>query len=1096
MLMTTENLFTKRLWINLSIRIKQALFTVLFIFLGMLTLTAQEQTNRYAEITDPKLVHINKEAARASFFSFSNVKEAQEASYASKGSDFLLLNGSWKFHYVENFAERPVNGFYEMDFDASEWKDIRVPGNWEVQGFGIPIYVNTSYEFTSPGHAPYWDAPNPPLVPKEFNPTGTYRREFTIPASWEGKEIILSSDGTKGAAYFYLNGAFLGMTKESKTPARFNITELAKTGKNVLAIQIHRFSEATYLECQDFWRLSGLERDIYLYARPKLHLADFFAHTPLDAAYRDGVFGLDVTVRNETAGNQPFSVTYALTDAEGNGVAQETLSGDVSGEATLRFDKTIPNVRPWSAETPHLYQLTIELKDEAGATVEATAVKVGFRTAEIKDKQLQINGKPVLVKGVNLHEHNEYTGHYVPEELMRKDFELFRKYNVNTIRTCHYPQPELFYRLADEYGLYVIDEANIESHGMGYNLSAGGTLANNLLFLESHLNRTVNMVERDKNHPCVITWSLGNEAGNGYNFYETYRWIKGRDISRPVQYERAELEWNTDIICPMYSDPAEIEQYAQQPSADRPLILCEYAHAMGNSLGNFTEYWEIIRRYPLLQGGCIWDWVDQGLAETDKEGRIFWTYGGDYGPAGTPSAGDFCINGVVFPDRSVKPHSEEMRKVYQNIWFNNFDAEKGTVELFNEHFFIDLSNYLLRYTVEENGKIIRTGKIEVNLAPQERRTVTIAGVKGLFKENRPYTVLFEAIQKQEERLIPAGWVVARDQFIVNDYPSFRLTDRRPAKVQEEESTVTVSGKGFTARFDKASGLLTSYKVNGRETIDNGYGPRPFFWRAPIDNDYGARFPITLKAWKEASYQEPKAEHFEVVSDNRHTVITSRYTHSEARATSQVTYTLYHNGIIRVEHAFNATASETELIPRIGMRMQLPGSFTDAEYYGRGAWENYADRKTSAFIDRYETPISEMVTRYVLPQENGHHTDCRWLAVTEKTGKGLLFIADDRFEFNLSNYLLETISNGETLNNDAPVGTAPRNKHRNDYRPSDKVDLFIDYRMQGVGGNTSWGKWPLEPYLIRSKEADVRYGFTIVPIRNRREIDRLFRSSRP
>lgn len=1047
----------------------------------MLSANAQEQENRYAEITNPKLVHTNKMPARASFFSFDNADNAIAAPHSSKGSNVVLLNGTWKFNYTENFNNRPKTGFCDANFDDSRWSNIQVPGNWEMQGFGTPIYVNATYEFTSPGHPPYWDKPNPPLVPKEFNPTGTYRKTFDLPASWQGKEIILSSDGTKGAAYFYLNGEFVGMTKDSKLPARFNITQWAKTGKNVLAIQIHRWSDAAYLECQDFWRLSGLERDVYIYARPKTHIADFFAHTPLDSAYKNGKFGLDVHVEGNT---ENVSVGYQLRDAGGKTIASETKQA----AASVHFDKEITDVRQWSAETPHLYTLAIELKDATGSTIEATAAKVGFRTAEIKNKQFLVNGQPVLIKGVNLHEHSEHTGHYVSEELMRKDFELFRTYNVNTVRTSHYPQSELFYKLADEYGIYVINEANIESHGMGYDLRKGGTLANEPLFLEAHLNRTQGMVERDKNHPCVVTWSLGNEAGNGYNFYQTYLWIKSRDTSRPVQYEGARMQWNTDIFCPMYALPAHIEEYAKNESSDRPLILCEYAHAMGNSLGNFMEYWDLVRKYPLLQGGCIWDWVDQGLITTNSAGETFWAYGGDFGADGTPSAGDFCINGVVLPNRGVKPHSEEMRKVYQNVWFKNFDPKNGTVEVHNENFFVDLSQYVLSFTVKQNGRIVKSGKINANAAPQQTQTVSVAALKNIFKNDRQYTVDFHAEQKSATRLIPQGWVMARDQFIVNGHAAIGTLAKKSANVQDDANNVIVSGRNFKAVFDKVSGIMTSYFYNGTEFVEGGFGFRPFFWRAPIDNDYGAGLPKRLNAWKNASYRQPKAENFEV-EQSENTVISFEYRYPETNALWKTTYRIDANGIIHVKNRLDATQSETEFIPRIGMRMQLPASVVNAEYYGRGPWGNYSDRKTSAFVDRYTSSISEMVTRYVLPQENAHHTDVRWLALTQRSGRGLLFVSDDVFEFNASNYLLETVSNDESLHNDAAAGDAPRNKHINDYRPSDKVDLFIDHRMQGVGGNNSWGQLPMEPYLIRAKNTDVEYGFTIIPVANRSEVDK-------
>lgn len=1056
---------------------KKIIFSTFLILSTAGVLFAQKQENRYAEITNPKLVSINKMEPRSSFFSFRSAQEAEKAAYSEKGSEFLLLNGTWKFNYVENFSERPIDDFYKTDFDASSWSNITVPGNWELQGFGAPIYVNATYEFTSPNHPPYWDRPNPPYVPEEFNPTGTYRKEFDIPADWIGnKDIILSADATKGAAFYYFNGEFLGMSKDGKLPARFDLTSKARAGKNVLAVQIHRFSDANYLECQDFWRISGFERDVYVYARPKTHIVDFFAQAGLDETYTHGRFGLDVSVESFDI----YSLTYSLKDESGKTIASDTQTAKT--EKALRFGKEITNVNKWSAEEPNLYTLTLELKDKNQKVIEATSIKVGFRTAEVKDKQFLINGKPVLIKGVNVHEHDQYTGHYVTEEVMRKDFELFRKYNVNTARTSHYPQPELFYKLADEYGIYVIDEANIEAHGMQYDLRKGGTLANNLLFLEDHMNRTIGMVERDKNHPSVITWSLGNESGNGYNMYETYLWVKNRDKTRPVQYERAVLEWNTDIYCPMYRLPEEIEKYAQNPNADRPLIQCEYAHAMGNSLGNFTEYWDLFRKYPLLQGGCIWDWVDQGFVKTNDKGESFWTYGGDYGPDGTPSAGDFCINGMVFPDRTVKPHTEEMRKVYQNVWFKNFDAQKGTVDVYNENFFIDLSRYNIEYEVKENGKVLKSGQLNINVLPQETKNVTIPEMVNFLKNDKQVTVNFYVKQKTATRLIPADWVVASDQFVVGDWQTVASVAKKRAKVKQGKNNVTVSGNRFTAVFDKSTGIMTSYVFDGNEYVSEQFGLRPFFWRAPIDNDYGAGLPRKLKAWKEVSYQNPKAIDFKVAQSEQ-TLITFRYNYPETNASWSVRYSIDADGAIHVQNQFDATKSELPLVLRVGMRMQLPGDVVNAEYYGRGPWGNYSDRNTSTFVDRYNSPIADMVTKYVLPQENAHHTDTKWLALTRESGAGLLFVADDKFEFNASNYLLETLDGGETLNNDAAVGDAPRNKHINDYKPSDKVDLFIDYRMQGVGGNNSWGHTPMEPYLIVPKETNISYGFTLVPIQN-------------
>ena len=700
----------------------------------------QQQENRFAEITDPQLLSINKLPPHASFTSYVDETSALNKDMAN-GSFYLPLNGTWKFHYTEKFKERPTN-FMEPDFNTADWKEIKVPGNWELQGFGDPIYVNVGYEFVSPGFDKYLQEPNPPMVPEAWNPTGTYRRDFDLPANWKGKRIFLSADAVKGAAYFYLNGEFIGMSKAGKVPVQFDITPVVKPGKNTLAVQMHRFSDANYFEGQDFWRLTGFERDVYLYAQPQTRIADFEVQTPLDSSFKNGVFKLNVKVQNDEVKARSISVSYRLIDHAKQTVAhgEKAIKLDKNSSQSVSFAETINDVKAWTAETPNLYTLLISTADETGKIEECIPSRIGFRTVEIKNKQLLVNGQPILVKGVNVHEHDPLTGHYITEETMLKDFELWKKYNVNTVRTCHYPQQKRFYELCDEYGFYVIDEANIETHGMGYSLQAGGSLGNNPLYLPAHLDRLKDMVERDKNHPSIITWSLGNEAGNGYCFYETYLWLKQRDPSRPVQYERAEHEWNTDIVCPMYISPKGIEAYALNPKSHRPLILCEYAHAMGNSLGNFQDYWDIIEKYDLLQGGCIWDWVDQGLEKTNEKGEKFWAYGGDYGDTGTPSDGDFCINGIVYPDRKIKPQTIEMGKVYQNIKFKNFDRTKGTIDVQNEFFFTDLDKYDFAYAVKGNGKVLKTGKFTVSLRPRQKCTVALNGLPNMDKETVDYQI--------------------------------------------------------------------------------------------------------------------------------------------------------------------------------------------------------------------------------------------------------------------------------------------------------------------------------------------------------------------
>ena len=1042
----------------------------------------QQQENRFAEITDPQLLSINKLPPHASFTSYIDETSALNKDKAN-GSFYLPLNGTWKFHYTEKFKERPMN-FMEPDFNTADWKEIKVPGNWELQGFGDPIYVNVGYEFVSPGFDKYLQEPNPPMVPEAWNPTGTYRRDFALPTNWKGKRIFLSADAVKGAAYFYLNGEFIGMSKAGKVPVQFDITPVVKPGENTLAVQMHRFSDANYFEGQDFWRLTGFERDVYLYAQPQTRIADFEVQTPLDSSFKNGVFKLDVKVQNDEVKARSISVSYRLIDHAEQTVAhgEKAIKLDKNSSQSVSFAETINDVKAWTAETPNLYTLLISTADETGKIEECIPSRIGFRTVEIKNKQLLVNGQPILVKGVNVHEHDPLTGHYITEETMLKDFELWKKYNVNTVRTCHYPQQKRFYELCDEYGFYVIDEANIETHGMGYSLQAGGSLGNNPLYLPAHLDRLKDMVERDKNHPSIITWSLGNEAGNGYCFYETYLWLKQRDPSRPVQYERAEHEWNTDIVCPMYISPKGIEAYALNPKSHRPLILCEYAHAMGNSLGNFQDYWDIIEKYDLLQGGCIWDWVDQGLEKTNEKGEKFWAYGGDYGDTGTPSDGDFCINGIVYPDRKIKPQTIEMGKVYQNIKFKNFDRTKGTIDVQNEFFFTDLDKYDFAYAVKGNGKVLKTGKFAVSLRPRQKCTVALNGLPNMDKETVDYQIEFEARQKKAEPFLPQCYVVAREQISVK--PAIKPVAKPDQGVvaQTDNGDKTIfSGKNFSVTFDKNSGLITSYRYKGTEYILDGFGLRPAFWRAPLDNDYGYNSPKLLGKWKEAFQQPPVARSFSIYKkENDNVRVVCRYLYPQTRSEWEISYTIFGNGVIKVDNTFEVSDLQAPMIPRVGLRMQLPDSFTRLEYYGRGPWENYIDRRTSCFIGRYEANIADLYEPYVRPQENNHRTDVSWFALTGKKN-ALLIVADSLLEFNVSNYPLESFDSGDHRDDGRQRPENPRQRHNCDPKPAELVDLFIDYRMMGVGGDHSWGAQPHEEYQINLAPGKISYGFSLIPL---------------
>lgn len=1051
---------------------QKALLFSLLAFAGM---CFAQSTDRYKEITDPKLTNINREPARASFMSYTDEASALKNQKTS-GSYYLSLNGKWKFNYVETVDERPLD-FMNPGFDASKWADITVPGNWERQGFGVPIYVNVSYEFISPGYKPFWDKPNPPYVPEEWNPTGTYRREFNLPADWDGKEIFLSSDGAKSAAYYYINGNFVGMNKESKVPARFNITEYVKPGKNVIAAQIHRLSDATYLEGQDFWRISGFERDVYLYAQPKMRIQDFHAKTPLSADFKNGIFDLKVKIANSSTQKQKGNISYKILDNNGKEITSSTREFTAGENENVVFPTfTLRNAAHWTAETPNLYTLLLTLKDDKGQVIESTSAKIGFRTIEIKDRQLLVNGQYILVKGVNLHEHDEVTGHYVQEDLMRKDFELFKRYNVNTVRTCHYPQQERFYELCDEYGIYVIDEANVESHGMWYDLRKGGTLGNNPDFIDAHMSRTVNMYERDKNHPSVIIWSLGNEAGNGICFYTTYAWLKAQDPSRPIQYEQAWMQWNTDIFCPMYFTPAKIEEYANDPKADRPLILCEYAHAMGNSLGNFQDYWDIIMQYPILQGGCIWDWVDQGMAEKTKDGKKYWNYGGDYGPVGTPSDGIFCVNGLVYPDRTVKPMTEEMRKVYQNVRFINFNADNATIEICNDFSFTNLNKYDFNYTVKGNGKVLNTGTLNVDVAPGQKKVFKLQNLPSTLPAATDYRIEFETTIRNAEPFLPVGYVIAREQKSINTFRKEQGTASAPATIQETGTQILISGKDFKAVIDKANGLLTSYKYKGTEYILSGYGPRPAFWRAALDNDFGFKTFNALKEWKMISEQLPEIKN--ITADKTSGTVYCTYTYDKPSVEWKTAYTAFDNGIIKVNNEIITGNAESILIPRVGLRMQMPVSFDQLTYYGRGPWANYSDRKTSCFVDKYTFNVKDMFEDYIRPQENSHRTDINWFALSTKKGAGLLVVADNTLEMNVSNYPLEMLDSDDDGRGRVRLAE-PKQRHMYDAVPQKLVDVFIDYGMTGVGGDNSWGQMPHEQYRIKPGQP-ISYGFTFVP----------------
>jgi beta-galactosidase len=938
-----------------------------------------------------------------------------------------------------------------------------VPADWQMQGYDYPIYVNITYPFKA----------DPPIIPKEFNPVGSYRHHFTIPDSWKDKRIVLHFGGVNSAAYYWLNGEKLGYSEDSKNPVEFDVTDRLRPGDNTLAVEVYRWCDGSYLEDQDFFRLSGIERDVFLYATPKAHIYDYFVKTDLINNYTDAVFSLSVDLRNLHLGltGKECTVEFSVTDKDNTVIASGKKKQQVIAQefTYVSFSTPVKSPKKWTAETPNLYNLTLVLKDKSGKEIEAIASRVGFRKVEIKNGQLMVNGRAIYVKGVNRHEHDEITGHVISEAGMLKDIELMKQNNINTVRNCHYPNDPKWYALCDEYGLYVIDEANIESHGMGYDPKT--TLATKPLWLNAHMDRTVKTVERNKNHACIIVWSLGNEAGNGSNFYATYDWIKGRDNSRPVQFEQAGMDRNTDIVCPMYMPASQMEQYAKKYK-DRPLIQCEYIHSMGNSTGDLQDYWDIIEKYPVLQGGLIWDWVDQGIAQTDKNGVKYWAYGGDFGPADVPSDNNFCDNGLVSADRRPHPGLFEVKKVYQNIKFKQVDALSGKYEVKNGYGFINLARFNFEFTVEENGfPVLKKSLPSISLAPGESKMISPDMSDLVIKPGAEYFLTIKAIQREVEPLVPQGHVVADEQFRLPYATVIPVaeTSAGELKVVQDANVIVLSGSGFSAAFDSA-GWLSSYKTDNTELVKSSLIPN--FWRAPIDNDYGNNMPSRLKVWKEAG-SSARMIHREIRQVSAGTVeVKTVHDIPAVKGTWTASYMVHADGRIEVSNQFATFDKSLPEIPRVGMFWQLGKEFSNMEYFGRGPWENYSDRKTSAFVSHYSGNVADQVFLYTRPQENNYRTDVRWFALTNNEGIGLMVAGKPVFCTSARNYPQELLDDGVKKDQ----------RHLNEIVASDFVEWCIDFKQMGVGGDNSWGARPLDKYMLYPGE--YQYAFVIVPVRSK------------
>ena len=1018
---------------------------------------------------DPNVNQVNREARHAHFFAFESEEMARQGD-KSKSDRYLSMEGMWKFNFVKNHQDAPA-GFYGLKYDDSKWVDFPVPGLFELNGYGDKIYKNMGYAWCTTFKN------NPPYIGETNNYTGSYRKTFELPANWKGQEVFFHVGSATSNLSVWVNGKYVGYSEDSKVAAEFNITKYLKSGKNLIAMQIMRWCDGSYLEDQDFWRFTGIAREVYLYSTPKVRIQDFF----ITQDYQDGkgILGVDAKIVGGKA-----QLESKLYDAEGKLVADG-------------LQATVDNAKAWTAETPYLYILELQLK-QGNKLLQTIRKKIGFRNITIKGGQLLVNGQPILIKGADRHELDPDGGYIVSVDRMIQDIKIMKYLNINAVRTCHYPDDPRWYDLCDEYGLYLTAESNLESHGMGYKEK---TLAIRTDFEKAHIERQEGNMITYKNHPSIIVWSLGNEAGYGPNFEKAYDWVKAYDNSRPCQYERAELDGKTDIFCPMYMDYKDSENYSkgnatnykgkqvEGKSGVKPLIQCEYAHAMGNSMGGFKEYWDLIRKYPVYQGGYIWDFVDQGMRDKSKvTGKEIFTFGGDYGryPA---SDYNFNCNGIIAPDRRLNPHAYEVRYYYQNVWVSDKGLKEGKVEIYNENFFKTIDDLELEWFVggaagkhhHNNGNrpegmtFGHGGKVDVNgIAPQQRKVITIDALKQVAEKvlghhgDQEIFVIFQFKTREAQPLIDKGQVVARQQFILNPY-QFPEIKAEEAKVQKEEteSYVKFDADGTTLTVGKWSGWIDYIDVDGEPMLVDRESVTPEFWRAPTDNDYGAWLQQKFGVWKNPQMILKDIE----IDDNQ---VEAKFEMADVKAELKMTYTLSEDGeiIVRQQLKTDKEAKVSQMF-RYGMQLQMPKKFDGVKYYGRGPIENYCDRNSSEFIGVYNNKVADEYFNYVRPQESGNHTDIRWFRVIDKDGKGLEFYSNAPMEASALHYLMSDLDDGPLK--DKKVG-----HHSGDLIERPLTQVHIQQRQMGLGCVNSWGAWPRPEYLVPYQDYD--FTFVIKPVK--------------
>lgn len=994
-----------------------------------------------------------------------------------KSMNYLSLEGTWKFNWVANADERPTD-FYKTDLDDSKWNNIQMPGNWEMLGYGQPEYVNVGF-----GWRGHFDQ-QPPAVPIKDNHVGSYRREINIPSNWDGKRIIAHFGSVTSNIYLYVNGKFAGYAEDSKVAAEFDITPFLKKGKNLIAFQTFRWCDGSWCEDQDFWRLSGPARENYLYARSKDHrLLDVRVETDLKNNYKDGYLNITAKVQGNTL------AYFGLYDPDGKEVIVTGTDNVKNGVA--KYQLRVKNVRKWSAETPNLYTLVVSPIQNGGMYLpyEIVQVKVGFRKVEIKNKQFLVNGQPVLLKGADRHEMDPDEGYNVSEQRMIQDIMMMKRMNINAVRTCHYPDDPRWYDLCDKYGLYVVAEANQESHGFGYGDDAA---AKKPEFAKQIMERNQHNVSMFFNHPSIVTWSLGNETVMGDNFLQAYKWIKSQDKTRPVQYEQARRGEGTDIFCPMYYPVAASEKYAKDPNSPMPLIQCEYNHTMGNSGGNLSDYWDLIRKYPILQGGFDWDFVDQALhrnivkpmsilpykMNNEELRKIEYCYGGDYNKY-DPSDNNFNCNGIIGPDRQMNPHAYEVAYQYQNIWTKMVNAETGEVSVHNENFFRDLSNYALAWRLEEDGVETQNGTIaDLDVPAQQTKNFTIPYDKSKIKGKEVFLNIDFRL-KEAEPLLTAGQVMAYAQLPVvtkqacsGDCSKMLAQGHGKKKMKlaaKKNNVVAVTTPNLTFKIDRSTGLISEYAYNGKSLLGEGGTLKPNFWRAPTDNDMGAGLQKKFKAWKNPQMNLKNIDVKKDKKTNSVTILTS-FDMPEVQGQMDITYVVFANtGAVKVTEDFKATeGAKVSDMFRFGMLMQMPYTMEKSNYYGRGPIENYSDRKDCMRIGVYTDDADNQYFPYIRPQESGTKSDIRWWKQTDATGLGLQVKSCTPFYASAIHFDTEELDDGDDK----------EQRHSFDLKKSKFTNLFLDSAHMGVGGENSWGAWPLEKYRVHY--GNKTFTFTLIP----------------